>query len=128
MTIFKNTSINSLAAFILLIGSSLSVHGCEIKNNGIKKMNDFSFRFEEHKNAKDAEKELIKLFPIGSDVKILINKMESINAKCLSDEMSTSCGYIKMLSVATGDSWSVNVFTKESKITRMYVQKSPTSL
>jgi hypothetical protein len=123
---FKNAIVCSLAISTLLLGSSLSIHGCEAQNSAIKKTS--GFRFEDYKDAKDAEKELLKLFPIGSDVKILVNKMESIKAKCLSDEKGASCEYIITRSVATGDSWSVDVSTEKNKITKIYVHKGLTSL
>lgn len=92
--------------------------------------NTASFRFEDYETAESAQEKLLSIFPIGSSLNNLINKMNSLKADCYEPEpgdedygKAIACHYMENDILFVSRKWiAIAYFDGNQKITRLEVK------
>ena len=88
------------------------------------------FRFEDYQTAEAAQKKLLELYPIGSDVSEFVKDMQSIGYKYLPpDDLKDDLKVLNFqhfipVNAAGSNVWSVDAIYSNSKITELTVNYS----
>jgi hypothetical protein len=91
--------------------------------------NNVQFRFEDYQTTKDgAQKKLLELYPVGSELSKFDNDMQSLGYRRTLGEKELSFQHTIPLSIATGYTWNVYVEYRGSKITKLLVSKTPDAI
>jgi hypothetical protein len=121
-----------LATCLLVI--PMTIQSCTLPAQSVNitgATKSMQFRFEDYKTAEAAQKKLLELYPVGSDVSKFVKDMQSIGYEYLPpDDLKDGLKIVGFqhfipINAAGSDTWYVRVFYKsDGKITELRLDKS----
>jgi hypothetical protein len=121
-----------LATCLLVI--PMTIQSCTLPAQSVNitgATKSMQFRFEDYKTAEAAQKRLLELYPVGSDVSKFDRDMQSLGYERIPEVSMPgvtptilSFQHIIPINAAGGNGWSVNAIYSRNKITELTVNYS----
>lgn len=112
-----------LATCLLVLPAIIQSCTLPAQSINITGSKNMQFRFEDYQTSEAAQKKLLELYPIGSDINKFDRDMQSLGYKRLIHDEGLNFEHIIPVLAAGGDSWDVDAHYSNGKITKLRVSK-----